>query len=138
MRTKKADVEKRREFMKQLIIKDPTMSGSKLNNLLFKEFGTRLRINNVYDLKEALGFDRTGKLKQPGPPGSTPSNPTAVTMAARNTGETTTFPLLVQIAPAESPIDFAERLLTRLREAGVINLKVGGRGDTWAVIEPAA
>jgi hypothetical protein len=133
MKIKKADVEKRREFMRTLIRKDPKMSGSKLNALLFKEFGTKLRINTVYDLKEELGYDRNGEPKRPG------GAPAAAAVAARNVGETAAgvFPLLVPTTANDKPIEFAERVLARLQAAGVINLKVSGHGDTWMVIEQA-
>lgn len=130
MNTKRAEIDKRREYMKQLILKDPKMSGSKLNDEFHKKFNTRLRINTVYDLKEVLGYDRNGN-RVGAPPEAARARNVAPVVAAG------VFPLLVATTSDDKPLDFAERLLTRLQTAGVINLKVSGHGDSWLVIEQA-
>jgi hypothetical protein len=130
---KKREAERRREFMKEIILRDPLLSAAKLNEFARKEFGGMIRTSTIYEMKEELGFDRLGNLRVPN------QGPAAVARA-RNAAETNrgVFPLLISLSDAERPAEVAGRLLKRLEESGVVNLKISGSGATWIVVEPAA
>ena len=130
MNLKKREAERRRDFMKELILRDPTASASKLNELARKEFGGMIRTSTIYEMKEELGFDRLGNIRVP--------NQEAVTRG-RNPGETNrgVFPLLVSLPDTDRPAETAGKLLKRLEESGVVNLRISGSGATWIVVEPA-
>jgi len=130
---KKREAERRRDFMKEIILKDPLLSAAKLNEFAKKEFGGMLRTSTIYELKEGLGFDRLGNLR-------VPNQDLAPVARARNTGETNrgVFPLLISLPDTDRPVEIANKLLQRLEENGIVNLKISGSGATWIVVEPAA
>ena len=131
MKRKREDVANRREYMKTLILANPTMTGAKLNELFAKKYGDRLRINTVYDLKEEVGLDRRGKPKEP-------SQAPLGHIAARAPGEKLiAFPMMISIDPGDTAASFAQKLFSQLQDAGVVNLKITGSSPTWIVVEPS-
>ncbi len=138
MNLKKREAERRREFMKEIILREPLLSAAKLNALAQKEFGAKLRTSTIYEMKEELGFDRLGNLLLPNQATAAPKG--APVVRARNAAETNrgVFPLLISLPSADRPADVAGTLLKRLEESGIVNLKISGSGATWIVVEPAA
>jgi hypothetical protein len=128
---KKREAERRRDFMKEIILREPLLSAAKLNEFARKQFGGMLRTSTIYALKEELGFDRLGNLRVPN------QEPVA---RPRNADETNrgTFPLLISLPDTDRPAETAGKLLKRLEESGVVNLRISGSGATWIVVEPAA
>lgn len=133
MNLKKREAERRRDFMKEIILKNPLLSAAKLNEFAKKEFGSRIRTSSIYEMKEGLGFDRFGNIRVPN------QDPTPVERA-RNPGETNRglFPLLISLPRTDRPEEIATHLFKRLEESGIVNLKISGSGATWIVVEPAA
>jgi hypothetical protein len=127
---KKREAERRRDFMKELILKNPLASAAKLNEHAKKEFGGMIRTSTIYEMKEELGFDRLGNIR-------VPSQEPVV--RARNPGETNrgVFPLLISLPDTDRPAETAGKLLKRLEETGIVNLKISGSGATWIVVEPS-
>jgi hypothetical protein len=128
---KKREAERRRDFMKEIILKNPKLSAAKLNEYARKEFKSMLRTSTIYEMKEELGFDRLGNIR-------VPNQESEAVERARNTGDTNrgVFPLLISLPDTESPADVAGRLLKRLEENGIVNLRISGSGATWIVVEP--
>ncbi len=131
MNLKKREAERRRDFMKEIILKNPKLSAAKLNEYARKEFKSMLRTSTIYEMKEELGFDRLGNIR-------VPNQESEAVERARNTGDTNrgVFPLLISLPDTESPADVAGRLLKRLEENGIVNLRISGSGATWIVVEP--
>ncbi len=140
MNLKRNEAERRREFMKEIILRNPKLSAAKLNEFARKEFGSMLRTSTIYQLKEELGFDRLGNLRVPHQAqGAEPAAGDQVPVTrARNAGETTrgVFPLLISLATTERPVEMAEKLLKRLEDNGIVHLKITGSGASWIVVEP--
>ena len=133
MNLKRREAERRRDFMKEIILKDPLLSAAKLNQFAQREFGSKLRTSSIYEMKEELGFDRLGNIRVPN------QDPEPV-VRARNAGETNrgVFPMLISLPDTDRPAEIAGLLLKRLEENEIVNLKISGSGPTWIVVEPAA
>lgn len=131
MNLKKREAERRRDFMKEIILKNPKLSAAKLNEFARKEFKGMIRTSTIYKMKEELGLDRLGNIRVPN------QDPVA---RARNADKTNlgVFPLLISLPASDLPADIASHLLKRLGESQIVNLKITGSGATWIVVEPAA
>src|SRR5665213_2071948 len=126
MNLKRREAERRRDFMKEIILKDPLMSATKLNQFAQREFGSKLRTSSIYEMKEELGFDRLGNIRVPN------QDPEPV-VRARNAGETNrgVFTMLISLPDTDRPAEIAGLLLKRLEENEIVNLKISGSGPTW-------
>ena len=123
---KRKEVDERRLYMKSLILKHPTMSGYSLNELFYRKYQSKMRINTIFDLKEELGLDRrTG----------TPTGKGPTTFQRQHPSQA--FPMLIQLEK-ENPTELVQKVLDRLSAASVlINLRVITTGANYIVLEQA-
>jgi hypothetical protein len=143
--------------MRRLIAEDPRESAPTLIKRLKKELRSTIgmRPRRVFAMKREMGFDGWGKplpgakaaeaRKQAlalvggvvqGYGGGVVVVPMGVAARGHDDGAKA-FPLLVQKLATDSPADFVESVLAKLREYGAANVKVTSKNADWVLLEPA-
>ncbi len=128
MKLKKDDSDKKLEYARDQILKNPKMSIANINDRINAQFSAKMNVNRLYRLKrEVLGL-----------PSPRPKKPAgAITSAARPGGKarSTVLPQLVHFTPGEHPGELLKRALEDLRAAGLTSLVVVSQTDRYAVID---
>lgn len=131
---KKPDIARREEFVRGLFRKNPKLAVGKVNDALKKEFESAMRTNRVYEIRKEF---EGGVIPRAAAPKNAPAKP--ITSAARAPAAiSTTLPQVVKFSANESAADVLDKTLRQLRAAGLTNLEVSHKTETYAIIDAAS